>query len=81
MLYKKPAVAVLTALLVSGGTFGLADRLFTMKPMVDFSDALGQAKKYDVQIIRDEWGIPHILGKTDADTAHGLAHAHATAHI
>ncbi|GIT06346.1 MAG: hypothetical protein CM1200mP29_17570 [Verrucomicrobiota bacterium] len=46
-----------------------------MKPMVDFSDALGQAKKYDVQIIRDEWGIPHILGKTDADTAHGLAYA------
>ncbi len=77
VLYKKPAVAVLTALLVGGGTFGLADRLFTMKPTVDFSDALGQAKKYDVQIIRDEWGIPHILGKTDADTAHGLAYAHA----
>jgi len=76
-LYKKPAVAVLTALLVGGGTFGLADRLFAMKPAVDFSAALGQAAKYDVQIIRDEWGIPHILGKTDADTAHGLAYAHA----
>jgi len=76
-LYRKPAVALLTALLVGGGTFGLADRLFVMKPAVDFSAALGQAAKYDVQIIRDEWGIPHILGKTDADTAHGLAYAHA----
>ena len=76
-LYRKPAVAVLTALRVGGGTFGLADRLFAMKPSVDFSAALGHAAKYDVQIIRDEWGIPHILGKTDADTAHGLAYAHA----
>ena len=48
-----------------------------MKPSVDFSAALGHAAKYDVQIIRDEWNIPHILGKTDADTAHGLAYAHA----
>ena len=76
-LYKKPALTVLTALLVGGGTFGVADRLFAMKPAADFSAALGQAAKYDVQIIRDEWGIPHILGKTDADTAHGLAYANA----
>lgn len=76
-LYRKPALTVLTAMIVGGGTFGLADRLFAMKPKIGFSDALGQATKYDVQIIRDEWGIPHILGKTDADTAHGLAYAHA----
>ncbi len=30
-----------------------------------------------VRILRDEWGIPHIFGKTDADTAFGLAYAHA----
>ena len=66
-LYRKPALTVLTAMLVGGGTFGLADRLFAMKSKIDFSAALGQATKYDVQIIRDEWGIPHILGKTDAD--------------
>ncbi len=76
-LYKKPALTLLTALLVGGGTFGLADRLFAMKPAVDFSSVLDQAAKYNVQIVRDEWGIPHILGKTDADTAHGLAYAHA----
>ena len=32
--------------------------------------------KYDVRILRDTWGVPHIFGKTDADTAYGLAYAH-----
>lgn len=30
-----------------------------------------------VRILRDEWGIPHVFGKSDADTAFGLAYAHA----
>ena len=28
-----------------------------------------------VTIIRDNWGIPHIYGKTDADTVFGLMYA------
>src|SRR5215217_8581618 len=32
-----------------------------------------QAK--NVTIIRDEWGIPHIYGKTDADAVFGLMYA------
>lgn len=32
---------------------------------------------YDVEIVRDSYGVPHINGKTDADTAYGLAFAHA----
>ncbi len=31
---------------------------------------------YDVEILRDTWGVPHIFGKTDADAAYGLAFAH-----
>ena len=34
-------------------------------------------RSYDVEIVRDEFGVPHINGKTDADTAYGLAFAHA----
>lgn len=34
-------------------------------------------EKYDVRIVRDTWGIPHIYGKRDRDTAFGLAYAHA----
>ena len=34
-------------------------------------------QKYKVEITRDEWGVPHVHGKTDADAAFGLAYAHA----
>lgn len=32
---------------------------------------------YRAEIIRDEFGVPHIYGKTDADVAFGVAMAHA----
>ncbi len=35
------------------------------------------ARNYDVQIVRDAFGVPHINGKTDADAAYGLAYAHS----
>lgn len=35
------------------------------------------AVAYDVEIIRDNWGVPHIYGKRDADVSFGLAYAHA----
>jgi penicillin amidase/acyl-homoserine-lactone acylase len=35
------------------------------------------AADWDVRIRRDEWGVPHIKGKTDADAAYGLAWAHS----
>ena len=46
-----------------------------------FALALGivhaQVNPEDVEIIRDSYGVPHIYGKTDTDTAYGLAWAHA----
>ena len=35
------------------------------------------ASNYEVEIVRDTWGVPHIFGKTDNDAAFGLAYAHA----
>ena len=35
------------------------------------------AGRYDVRILRDAWGVPHVFGKRDADVAYGLAWAHA----
>src|SRR5437660_11874089 len=31
----------------------------------------------DVTIVRDDWGIPHVYGKTDADAVFGLVYAQA----
>jgi len=35
------------------------------------------ADNYDARVIRDNWGVAHIFGRTDADTSFGLAYAHA----
>jgi len=32
---------------------------------------------YDVRILRDEYGVPHIYGVSDPDVAYGLAYAHS----
>ncbi len=37
----------------------------------------GAGAAYDVRILRDEWGVPHIFGARDVDVAYGLAYAHA----
>ena len=42
-----------------------------------FSFSNAQQKNYEVEIVRDQWGVPHIFGETDADVAYGLAWAHA----
>jgi len=31
----------------------------------------------NVTIVRDQWGVPHVYGGTDAETAYGLAWAHS----
>jgi len=35
--------------------------------------AVEVARAYDVRILRDTWGVPHVFGHTDADCAFGLA--------
>ncbi len=35
------------------------------------------SSNYSARISRDNWGVPHIYGKTDADVSFGLAYAHA----
>ena len=37
---------------------------------------IARAKTFDVRIRRDRFGVPHVLGKTDADVAFGFAYAH-----
>lgn len=35
------------------------------------------AESYDARIIRDDYGVPHIFGETDADASFGFGYAHA----
>ncbi len=46
-------------------------------PQVSPEVAAWQTRAEGVTIIRDDWGIPHIYGKTDADVVFGLMYAQA----
>lgn len=43
----------------------------------DLSHLASAGDEYDVEILRDSWGVPHVFGVTDADAAFGLGYAHA----
>jgi len=43
----------------------------------DLSSLADRAANYDVKILRDTYGVPHIFGHSDADAAYGLAYAHS----
>ncbi|MEM8861846.1 MAG: penicillin acylase family protein, partial [Chloroflexota bacterium] len=61
-------LAVLTAALLIFVYFPVQENLSGIAPL---------AGTYDVEILRDSYGVPHIFGPTDADVAFGLAYAHA----
>jgi penicillin amidase/acyl-homoserine-lactone acylase len=60
---------------VLGGTALWA--LWPERVALDPAPLLAAAARYDVRILRDRFGVPHVYGKTDADVAYGLAFAHS----
>ena len=51
--------------------------LMTWEPFAATSRAAPAFRAYAADITRDEFGVPHIHGKTDADVAFGVAWAHS----
>ena len=51
--------------------------LMTWEPLVARPGTAPPTHSYRAEIVRDEWGVPHIYGRTDADVAYGVAQAHA----
>lgn len=72
---KRIAVSVLLVALLATSA-SLALQLWEGRHW-DRSAALDAADTYDVEIIRDSFGVPHIYGQRDVDAAFGLAYAHA----
>ncbi|MBV7256982.1 acylase [Pacificimonas sp. WHA3] len=56
---------------------GLAIWLWDPLPSADVDDLMARSEGYNVEIIRDNWGVPHIYGDRDADVAFGIAYANA----
>lgn len=47
----------------------------TLPSLPDLTPLKSKANEYDVEILRDDWGTPHVYGKRDMDTAFGLGYA------
>jgi acyl-homoserine-lactone acylase len=72
MTWLKRGAIALVAVLVLAFTV-----LATWEPFFASAATPTGGRIYRAEIIRDEWGVPHIYGATDADTAYGVAIAHA----
>jgi len=51
--------------------------LWPVAARFDVAPILEAASAYDVEILRDEYGVPHVYGERDADVAYGLGFAQA----
>ncbi|MGB8840462.1 MAG: penicillin acylase family protein [Aliidongia sp.] len=69
-------LALLALAVVALGLVISADRL-DQPAAPDPALLIAKAGQYDVRIKRDEFGVPHIIGRRDADVAFGLGYAHA----
>ena len=68
----KIGLGVLAVLLAAFIALATWEPFFAERPDIPSTSA-----SYEAEIIRDEFGVPHIYGKTDADVAYGVAIAHA----
>ncbi|MEE4349573.1 MAG: penicillin acylase family protein [Pacificimonas sp.] len=61
------------AFLIAAILFGL----MIWDPLTPIRSEAPPVRTYDVEIVRDDYGVPHVFGETDADTAYGVAWAHS----
>ena len=73
---KIGALAIVFVLIAGVAAIIVSDRLAQPAPP-DPAGLIARAARYHVRIRRDEFGVPHVRGHTDADTAFGLGFAHS----
>jgi acyl-homoserine-lactone acylase len=72
----KKLILVLTIIAASFGAQATADKAGRQAP-AQREVAAWAKEAQDVTIVRDDWGIPHVYGKTDADAVFGVMYAQA----
>jgi acyl-homoserine-lactone acylase len=73
---KVAALAIMIALLVGIAAIVVSDLAARPLPP-DPAMLIARAARYHVRIRRDEYGVPHVRGLTDADVAFGFGFAHS----
>ena len=77
MRYVKIGAAVVLGLVVIAlAAVILTDRM-AQPSEPDPATLIARANAYHARIVRDDYGVPHIFGHTDADVAFGLGFAHS----
>ena len=70
------AVVGLVVLLAIAGTSWMVWRFHDTKPQVSGSVSVAGLDA-DVSVVRDQYGVPHIFGESEADIFYALGYAHA----
>ena len=70
---KKILLVLLVLIVILG--IGLCAYIFHLKPKYEGEVQLKNLQK-ETTVYFDDFGVPHIYGKTDADAIYGLAYAH-----
>ncbi len=70
------ALALVAFILVALTVIIVSDRL-AQPAEPDPAILIAKAAHYNVHIVRDNYGVPHIFGKTDADVGFGIGFAHS----
>ncbi len=77
MRYLKWGALALVAVVVLGlGIVIVSDRMAQPAPP-DSAALIAKAGAYHVRIVRDNFGVPHVFGHTDADVGFGIGYAHS----
>lgn len=74
-------IALGAGVVIALGVAGLFAAGLRLAPLhvrdFDRDAAIAAATAYSAEITRDEWGVPRVIGETDADAAFAIAWAHA----
>jgi len=73
---KYGALALVVLVAIGLGMVVAIDRL-SQPPEADPQQFIAAASHYNVRILRDNFGVPHVFGHSDADVAFGLGFAHS----
>ncbi|MGD0143134.1 MAG: penicillin acylase family protein [Rhizomicrobium sp.] len=77
MRYLKIGGIALVVIVLAGlGFVIVSDRLAQPAPP-DPATLIAKAARYDVHILRDNFGVPHVFGHRDVDVAFGFGFAHS----
>jgi len=76
MKFLKIGLVVVVCAAAGGTAFLIVpDRMSQPKPP-DRATLIAKARQYDVHILRDKFGVPHVIGARDLDVAFGFGFAH-----